>query len=68
MKPMDLSGYRETILKTSRRWHRETSPPSHCHWTAWPGAPPGIAVGRHSYQPPALSPLFLHRPWPLQIF
>lgn len=31
MKPMDLSGYRETTLKSSMRWHREALPPSHCH-------------------------------------
>lgn len=42
MKPVDLSDYRETTLKTSMRWHRESLPPSHCHLTACPGAPLGL--------------------------
>lgn len=61
MKSMDLSGYRESTLKSSMRWHREALPPSHCHLTACPRPPrhccgqtqlPATSFGSSLFAPP----------------
>lgn len=61
MKPMDLSAYRESTLKTSMRWHREALPPAHCHSVSQ--GPLALLWADNA----ASHHLWLH-PWPLQMF